>query len=414
MNRVSERMHRRYRTWIASGLGLGLLGAVTGLISSAGVGHHRTQVSTPVGSPYQTALRSRHSHIGSLTTIPYLHFPTTDIRRYQLAMTTLGPVWMTHSRGTSTVWLDPWHGHPHPIFHTIGWLGFYNPSVLGAPWVKGTWLALQETRGVPPHQVNSVWWTNVTTGQHHPIKLPSGCYGFYTETFWGCTTRDQSHQPGILLSETHPNAPPRHLPRQLSVLFAGPTQWLAQWGPPRTVTIQGAEFVQSERLGWYDPASGTFHLKTTVMDRGAPPHFDYYEQLALHPKHPVFPEWKWFQGVLWWPGWGPTWVYVPEDLNLAPHTHPPLRLASVWGHHFVKILLPPDPTTATETAQGANFLVRFSAQGHRFWVGLPSLTGPLRWYPGGRYTQIAVLPHGVIWNVGPRTWFWKAPSLSGG
>ena len=189
---------------------------------------------------------------------------------------------------------------------------------------------------------------------------------------------------------------------------------VGQWGPPRTVTIQGAEFVQSERLGWYDPASGTFHLKTTVMDRRAPPHFDYYEQLALHPKHPVFPEWKWFQGVLWCPGWGPTWVYVPEDLNLAPHTHPPLRLASVWGHHFVKILLPPDPTTATETAQGANFLVRFSAQGHRFWVGLPSLTGPLRWYPGGRYTQIAVLPHGVIWNVGPRTWFWKAPSLSGG
>ena len=402
MQSIPRWIYHRYLKWMV-GFGLILLGFITGLMGTP---------STTRG-PTPSEPRARVEALAALP-LPYLHFPTT-YSPYPLAMTGLGPVWMTHSHGTSTVWLDPWHGHPHPIFHTIGWLGFYNPSVLGAPEVMGTWLALQETRGIPPHQVNSVWWTNMATGQYHPITLPSGtCYGFYTRTFWGCTTRGQSHQPGILLSETHPNAPSRHLPRQLSVLFAGPTQWLAQWGSPQTVTIQGAKFVHSERLGLYDPTSGAFRLKTTVLDRGAPPHFDYYEQLALHPKHPVFPEWIWSQGVLWWPGWGPTWAYVPEDLNLAPHTRPPLRLASVWGHHFVKVILPPDPTTAPETAQGANFLVRFSAHGHRFWVGLPSLTRPLRWYSGGRYTQIAVLPHGVIWNVGHRTWFWKAPSLSGG
>ncbi len=410
MNRVSERMHRRYRTWIASGLGLGLLGAVTGLISSASIGHHRTQVSTPVGSPYQTALRPRQSHIGSLTTIqlPSVPFHGTGLTVGGIGMTRLGLIWLSYTGSHTTVWLDPWHGHVHPILHFAATLQFFSPT---ATWVTGNWMVFSVTQGAPPKVTRQVWWLNLATGHYRTLSVSPVCYGFTAPGIWGCTTGGNSHQPGIELSEIHPTLPPKPLPPALSVLLAGSKRWFVQWGPPRTVTIQGAEFVQSKRLGWYDPASGTFHLKTTVMDRGVPPHFDYYEQLALHPKHPVFPEWKWSQGVLWWPGWGPTWDYIPEQLNLNPTQKPPLRLASVWGNHFAYRHLPADPVSPKEIGQGSNFLVRVSPQGHHFWIGLPGTHRVLVWHACGTYHQLAVLSNGVLWSMHHRTWLWRAPAL---
>ncbi len=417
MKRFSQRIHRRYLKWIVSGLGLSLLGAVTGLMSipPAILGHHRTPVLTPVGSPpYQASLLSRRSRIGSLTAtrLPYVPFHGTTLYVGTVGMTRLGLVWLTYTGSHTTVWLDPWHGHAHPILHFAATLQFFSPT---ATWVTGTWMGFSVTQGSAPHVDRQVWWVNLATGHYRLLSVSPVCEGFTAPGLWGCTTGGNSHQSGIVLSETHPKLPPKPLPPALSVLLAGPKRWFAQWGPPRTISDQGAEVVQSERLGWYDPASGTFQFMTTVVNRGAPPWFHYLKEQMLHPKKAErlpTPTWKWYKGVLWWAGWGPTWDYIPEQLNLSPKVKPPLRLASVWGNHFAYLHLPTDPfAPGVETGQGSNFLVRISPQGHHFWIGLPGPHQALVWHVGGTYSQLTVLSNGVLWSVHHRTWLWRAPTL---
>ncbi len=417
MQGFPQRAHRRYRKWIVSGLSLSLLGSVTGLIGTnpAILSHHRDPVRTPVSSPYQADLALQRSRKESLTAIrlPYVPFHGTTAQLYlgtTMGRTKQGLIWLTYtgSPGSphTTVWLDPWHGHAHPILHFAATLQFFSPT---ATWVTGTWMVFSVTEGSAPHVDRQVWWLDLATGHYRLLSVSSVCEGFTAPGLWGCTTGGNNHQPGIVLSEAHPKLPPKHLPSALSVLLAGPKRWFAQWGPPDIVTIQDAEFIKSERLGWYDPASGTFQLKTTVVNRGAPPHFDVYEQQALHPKQSIFSEWKWSRGVLWWPGWGPTWDYIPEQLNLNPTQKPPLRLASVWGNHFAYRHLPPDPIyPGIETGQGSNFLVRISPQDHHFWIGLPGTHRALVWHAGGTYSQLTLLSNGVLWNVHHQTWLWRA------